>query len=272
MRLSIRAACVLLGLIGASMVALVALPSGCGGQDVIIARSDPTDAAGEDATPSDGGAGGMPCSSKHGHHWWCPDGGSSNSGCQDDGGNPCFGDDDARAGPLTMDGGGMDGDVSQPCSSNADCPQSDSFCAKASCDAGQGECKEAPLLCDDVSGDAGAVVCGCDGVDYWNDCLRRRDGVASSTHGQCTSPAVTCTADKACPVPDAVCFIEASGQCSGATEGICWVPPDGVCLADAGPGNWQSCPTSNGCVNLCTAIQMAAQSGKEFVRSGMGCR
>jgi hypothetical protein len=260
---------------------MIVMPSSCGGQDVIVARAGLGDDAGivsdagvvgdaeagsdarDGAAYADGEAGSF-CSPDRPVPWWCAyDGAASVCHLDAGAGSLCSAAADAHAGPPPTEGG-----AGQICSSNDDCV-SGAFCAKTSCGAGMGECQQRPVPCDDDSEDAGSIVCGCDGVNYWNDCLRKRDGVASSTPGQCTSEFATCggTPEKLCPAPDAFCFIEATGECTNTTEGICWVLPDGDC-SDAGITNWQSCDSTHDCVNLCTAIQ----SGTPHVRAGMGCQ
>ncbi|HEX3849595.1 MAG TPA: hypothetical protein VHW01_01440, partial [Polyangiaceae bacterium] len=54
------------------------------------------------------------------------------------------------------------------CTSNADC-QPTAYCDKAGCNVSIGSCRLRPLLCDLNS----SPRCGCDGVTYWNDCLRK---------------------------------------------------------------------------------------------------
>lgn len=241
MRPSFRTACFAVAFVNVSFAALLAAPSGCGVQDVLIAQSVPGDDAGDasrpfkdyDARPTDVDAGKKSCG----------DGGDS-SLCPDK--------DDANVRDPVEAG------TVHPCSSNDDCsPAGQTFCAKSSCDpAARGDCQLILQTCSNVE----EPVCGCDGVVYWNDCLRKRDGVASSTQGQCTSNYYTCGIDPEmpCPVPDARCFLETSQQCSVATNGVCWVPPD-TCPDGGGALNWQTCGGQPGCIDFCTAITFRTQ-------------
>ncbi len=163
----------------------------------------------------------------------------------------------ARAG-VTVDGGALQG-----CSSNADC-EADLFCSKSTCGDTRGTCEVRPYPCTDGSL---APVCGCDGVVYWNDCLRQADGVAATSGtGPCVGdiPVRSCGPGlPACPVADAVCnLLPPSEQfhCGLAPEGVCWVPPSSGCPADSGaPRDWAACthgphPGPGDCVDFCTAL------------------
>src|SRR5258708_60421 len=80
----------------------------------------------------------------------------------------------------------VDGGVGAECTNNETCSP-DLFCSKASCGA-PGTCQLPPAFCDDQR----EPVCGCDGVNYWNDCLRMRDRVPARTAGQCTDAGTPC--------------------------------------------------------------------------------
>jgi hypothetical protein len=156
------------------------------------------------------------------------------------------------------------------CSSNSDCSLPNEYCAKPYCESPQGQCLLRPVVCDDQL----QIVCGCDSVIYWNDCLRQRDGVVSSTPGECIPPVASCDDTDAgrCPVDDAVCgrlLPHGLGFCSMRFPGVCWVLPD-ACPPDAGGPRWTSCPPSpqQGCVDLCSALQ----SEQPFTRVGPDCR
>jgi len=165
--------------------------------------------------------------------------------------------------------------ASEPCSGNADCVEAGSaFCAKASCAATSGTCLPLPSICPD----SWAPVCGCDGVNYWNDCLRQRDGVAASAQGVCSLGFVTCndTDAASCPVGDAICDrLDPQSHAPGAPckllpIGVCRVMPDQCPPPDAGGPVWQSCgetggppgsgtggkPPPNECVDTCNATKL----------------
>ena len=63
------------------------------------------------------------------------------------------------------------------CINNSDCRMPMSVCEKASCGAASGRCKRKPF-CDTHF----APVCGCDNVNYWNDCLRSRSSTVFARH------------------------------------------------------------------------------------------
>jgi hypothetical protein len=156
------------------------------------------------------------------------------------------------------------------CASNSDCPLPDEYCAKPNCGSPQGQCLLRPVVCDSAL----QIVCGCDSVIYWNDCLRQRDGVAASTPGECVPPVASCddTEAGACPAADAVCgrlLPHGPGPCPPRSRGVCWVLPDS-CPANAGGPRWTSCPPLQppGCVDLCSALQ----SQQPFTRVGPNCR
>jgi hypothetical protein len=164
----------------------------------------------------------------------------------------------------------VDGGPNQGCSSNDECLPFE-YCSKTSCDDAQGTCWARPDSCDD----AFAPECGCDGVVYWNDCLRERDGVgAVSSQGQCTGgqPFTVCggPTNGQCPVADAYCNQLAVGgprRCELAPEGVCWVLPD-TCPTDAGVPSLHKCGQGPpACVDLCTAIQ----SGEAYQAGGPPC-
>jgi len=59
--------------------------------------------------------------------------------------------------------------------------QPDQFCEPAACGATTGTCQTLPLSCPDGF----SPVCGCDGVTYFSDCLRRSAGVQVNGSGVC---------------------------------------------------------------------------------------
>jgi hypothetical protein len=159
-------------------------------------------------------------------------------------------DADARA--------NTDAETSVPgCSTSQDCAPA-AYCQKSNCDAPTGTCTLRPLTC----GDEEQQECGCDGVGYWNDCLRRRDGIASFFPGFCKDHFAMCGGphDPPCPVLDAVCGqVEFGGPGPCGMRGACWVLPDD-CPLDGGarsfvtcPGPWTMPPTM--CSDLCSALR-----------------
>ena len=142
----------------------------------------------------------------------------------------------------------------QRCVTPSDC-SSGSLCEKHDCDDVHGVCEAAPALC----GDEEDLVCGCDGVTYFNDCLRKAAGVAPLHAGECASEAVRC--DSATPCPgSATCATllgYGDGSCAGAQQGTCWVVP-ATCPAATTPDQFDACDHSARCVDTCTAIRSGA--------------
>lgn len=147
-----------------------------------------------------------------------------------------------------------------PCATNDDCAAS-SFCERATCGAALGECRTRPALCDGEP----RASCGCNGVTYWNECLRRRAGQSVQSQGECSVPA-DCggRGQRVCPDPLAVCArLSPPGSCppppmmgGGLPDGVCWVLPD-VCPSP-GVGAWQSCGPPQACEDTCRAMHSEA--------------
>lgn len=161
--------------------------------------------------------------------------------------------------PGTGGTGGM-GDDS--CRTNDDCRQ-DQYCAKNGCDAdAKGECEDRPTQC---SNDP-EPVCGCDGVNYWNDCLREQSGVASSRSGECGNDRAICREGPPgpsvkCPNDRAVCgrLLENKTQCGGSggvvPAGACWVLP-ASCPTLSADKLWAECGSSLPfCLGTCEALK-----------------
>lgn len=146
----------------------------------------------------------------------------------------------------------LDGGFERParrCATDPECGP-DGFCDRLSCGALFGTCRRRPVFCDART----EPSCGCDGLTYWNDCLRARAGVVRRDLGECTAP-VTCAADAGCPAP-ASCARLYDGPLAcmpGAFEGACWVLPP-TCPPGPSSDGWQACG-GPGCVNTCEAIR-----------------
>jgi len=137
------------------------------------------------------------------------------------------------------------------CSGN-DCPAG-SYCEKSSCDALSGTCQFYPVDC----GDAGPPECGCDGITYFDDCLRRENGIASFVPGPCwQGNAMPCGGPDggSCP-PGAVCSLLQGRECSPDAEGSCWVIPLQCPASEPGSDRWDSCAPGQECVDTCTALK-----------------
>jgi len=67
------------------------------------------------------------------------------------------------------------------CRNNNDC-NSEHYCAKQTCDYGQGTCTKRTLTCN-----GGSPVCGCDGQTYNSQCDACRLGANVRSNGSCPS-------------------------------------------------------------------------------------
>jgi hypothetical protein len=166
---------------------------------------------------------------------------------------------------VSYEDGGLDSG-GPLCHHNHECGP-EAFCSKSGCGELTGRCVLRPLQCPSNF----EPVCGCDGVSFWNDCLRQRDGTPGSS-AMCEVPFASCDSvlGPGCPVVDAVCSKIEPGQeqCDGGSPagGVCWVLPD-ECPADVRP-IWQACGSSGpACSDLCHAIA----SQQPYVRAAPGC-
>jgi hypothetical protein len=160
------------------------------------------------------------------------------------------GTDDVVVATLPVDGGAGD---ETDCTSNDDCPPI-AFCARERCGDARGVCQVRPFMCDPQ----GPPTCGCDGVSYWNDCLRQQYGESASTPGSCARGAATCTDESAldCPMPGAACakLLPPNASCEGDAVGACWILP--VDCPMGGPSErWSSCGDRPDCRDTCAAIR-----------------
>jgi hypothetical protein len=163
---------------------------------------------------------------------------------------------------------GVDAATSSGCTSTSDCPTG-SFCDMSTCYAATGTCAipPAPATCtnDEQS------VCGCDGITYFNDCLRKANSISGESPNFCPQGiGFECGGpnDTACPT-GAECFQLAGGApgpCSADPPGTCWVLPD-ECPPPSGqsPDRWDSCVPGQHCLDTCTAIR----NGGPYRRSAL---
>jgi hypothetical protein len=140
------------------------------------------------------------------------------------------------------------------CRADADCKDPAAYCRKTSCGVPSGICERKPSVC---LGNF-APTCGCDGVTYWNECARRRSGVAERETGECTRDVAQCNAAQPCKNPEALCARllppAAPDRCEQRTSGTCWALADD-CAAPKSP-SWSVCGEPSGqCQDLCAAIQ-----------------
>jgi hypothetical protein len=155
----------------------------------------------------------------------------------------------------------------QPCVDNAACAASFSYCHKETCGASSGVCRPRPISCPSDRDEQ----CGCDGVNYWNDCLREQAGVPGRAGGQCVGgEAQPCGApgQPPCSAAGATCarLLPPELECGPAAPGACWVLP-AACPASSSPPVWEPCGAGP-CVDVCQAI---AAGAPHRLHPGPGC-
>lgn len=175
---------------------------------------------------------------------------------------------------------GLDGGTpNEPkrCVDDTECSTKE-FCARATCGDVAGTCEHAPVLCDEDA----HPVCGCDGITYWNDCLRRAAGITSMTQNECGYNAHSCRhGGKGGPPGDPdecpsgtfcarLLSLPGAGSppqnfCGPSDLGTCWALP-AVCPDRAGPDRWTACGTTPSvCATTCDAIR----SGEPYQRASV---
>jgi len=137
------------------------------------------------------------------------------------------------------------------CSVDGDCGAGQ-LCERAGCDAPFGRCSARPVLCSDGA----EPVCGCDGVTYYNDCTRLREGVSLRAAGECGGNGAPCDATTPCANGGYCAYLAGSDSaCASLTRGACWLLP-----AQCGDGRFSGdrfapCSDLDACVDACTAIK-----------------
>ena len=146
--------------------------------------------------------------------------------------------------------------ASTRCRTLSDCPAG-SYCSLSTCGAAAGTCELFPSQCDDDS----QTVCGCDGITYFNDCLRRAAGAPASTPGRCSFiTAVVCGGHGNVPCADGALCAKLLGlhdhDCPPDEPGTCWVVPFNCPPPTTRDDPWIECgPPGARCVDMCTAIK-----------------
>jgi hypothetical protein len=204
------------------------------------------------------GAGGMPLVVSGGA-------GSGGAGSSSGGGGSGGTQSDVYGGGGSYETGGSGGGELVPCQSNADC-DSGLVCDLRGCDAPIGFCKNAIFFCSDEL----KPVCGCDGITYWNDCVRVNpgngtEGAVLAGQGQCSSNVCPCDVGGDCEVPGASCsHLLPAGQMCGHGPGSCWVlPPTGT-----DKKLWRECrPPDQGGLGPCVSTYEAIISEHSHVEA-----
>lgn len=163
---------------------------------------------------------------------------------------------DARVRPPFFD---FDAGAPRSCSSNAECASRE-YCYMTSCTQKRGTCAPRPSNCG-ANFDQG--ICGCDGLHYFNDCLRLKSGVNADPTCAREQP---CSSTSPCFDPRAVCsniYRDRSLCRQGPAERECWIVPALCAPNTLGGDQYVSCdaPSSGGpeaCVSYCEALQSEA--------------
>ena len=121
-----------------------------------------------------------------------------------------------------------------------------------------GTCRDGGAACDDQL----EPVCGCDGITYWNDCIRAQRGVPSSTQLPCRNDSLACRDASDCGVAGASCarLIGPGAPCPPDIAGACWVLPP-ICPASSlleprlSLATIACVPQPGTCDDLCTAVR-----------------
>jgi hypothetical protein len=168
--------------------------------------------------------------------------------------------------PAAGEQGDGDGDESSDgCKTSADCAGNE-FCEKASCRAPSGHCTRKDLAC----GGEFAASCGCDGLHYLNDCLRRAHGVNAADEASCHG-AHRCggASDPACP-SDTFCGKLGVGPEECSPLGECWVLP-AQCPSENPNGGDLFSTCEQGAEMMCMPICEAIRSEQPLHHIGI-CR
>lgn len=151
------------------------------------------------------------------------------------------------------------------CVSSSECDEG-LFCDHESCTSPVGTCEPYPVSCDEDE----HPVCGCDGITYFNNCLRRAAGATGATEEECGGGGTYCGGSSAaeCPAGSTCALLGSTGvHGCGATDappiGRCWVLPSTCPHHGSRADRWNACDEDLRCVDTCTAIV----SGKAFVRA-----
>lgn len=143
------------------------------------------------------------------------------------------------------------------CKNNDDCGD-DEYCAKQGCDPEtRGRCTLRPPGC----GSEDQRVCGCDGVTYFNDCLRRQNGMGLRAAQECDQDPLRCGGpdEVACP-SGSECALFIRGRppppplCPVDLLGECWALPTECSSQPMGGDRYTPCGQV-ACLDLCSVIR-----------------
>jgi hypothetical protein len=154
----------------------------------------------------------------------------------------------------------------QKCVDSSSCPTG-YYCDLPECGAlTGGTCELPPPTCPPIED----PYCGCDRLTYFNDCLRRANGVPSSTRGPCLDFGLPCggpppgggsgptSGPMTCPEGALCAQLGGSmhGTCDHPIPGNCWVLPANCATTTAPFDYWDSCGGVGGaCLDTCDAIR-----------------
>lgn len=160
---------------------------------------------------------------------------------------------------------GSSGDSGYTCTNNDDCPGPGWLCSKSTCGSASGLCKPRPLECEASH----APVCGCDGITFWNDCLREQRGEPSSTMGDCGANAKPCKDDSECAGGNCAKQVPNPDACGQPGRGVCFVTPP-ECVVAPESHWWFACSSLPGGAAPCLTTCQAVQTGQPFVGAPKG--